>query len=252
MQPASRRLPGVQPVDMADWLQVDDAYAAQMARRAELLKTERDRVLAMQDSAGAAAVELLDLVLAQLPALGFSGDDPVTTPDGRQVAIDRDAPLQTLCHLVQEDFCILQEQGGAHVLTGALLCFPASWSLHEKMGHPLLDIHAPVENYDAGMNARVERIFSSARAGRPMMRANALIYADPELFHPHRHSDLQREASRGGYVRSERQSILRLPRSNAVVFSIHTYQIFEENLTPAQRDGLKAHPIEPAYAEVKR
>lgn len=254
MTPASRRMPGVAPVDMADWLQVDDAYAAQMARRIDLLATQRDRVFAMQGSAQDPACELLDTVLERLPGLGFLGPDAVsrdtvTTPDGRKVKIDRDAPMQTLCHLVQEDFCILQQQGAQHMLTGALLCFPASWSLHEKMGQPLLGIHAPVDSYDDTMNRRVERLFAAARAGQPMMRANALIYADPELFHPHRHSDTAREVQRGGYIRSERQSILRLPRTGAVVFSIHTYQIREADLTQAQRAGLKRHPITPSHPE---
>ena len=34
---ASRKLPGIAPLDPADWLHVDEAFAAQMEERARLL-----------------------------------------------------------------------------------------------------------------------------------------------------------------------------------------------------------------------
>lgn len=241
----SRRLPGVQPVPLEDWLQLDDAYAGQMARRIQLLQKERAQVLAAPADMLVPCRELLDLVLRQLPGLGFDCGQKINCPDGRIVSIDYDAPLETLCHLVQEDFCLLVPEGGAHVLKAAVLCFPASWSLHEKLGHPLLAIHAPVASYGADLNKRVERLFTAAKPGRPLMRANALIYGDAELFHPRRNSDPPRQHGSADFIRSERQTILRLPRSGAVVFSIHTYVVRKEDLTEEQRAGLRRYPIEP-------
>ena len=75
------------------------------------------------------------------------------------------------------------------------------------------------------------------------MRSNALVYADPDLHHPHRGSDKLRDAGQAGFIRSERQCMVRLPETQAVVFSIHTYLVREADLTPEQAVGLLAHPI---------
>ena len=224
------RLPGVVPIEMSDWLQVDDAYAAQMAYRMQILSDRRDRVLMLNDAAIEAADELLEMAEAQLPMLGFvQNGSNWTCPDGRKV--ERAGALETLAKLVQEDFLILDKQNGAHVLMGGVLCFPASWSLAEKFERTLDEIHAPVPEYSA-VAGSVERMFSVLRPGRPLMRMNALRYGDPDLFHPHRGSDILREVGQLGYIRCERQTMLRLPRTGYAVFTIHTYQVPETAVAP--------------------
>ncbi|MBF9046769.1 DUF3445 domain-containing protein [Rhodobacterales bacterium LSUCC0031] len=225
MEPALARLPGVLPLDMADWLEADAVFAGQMALRDGLLADRRDAVYAMTDGAGDASCELLALILTHLgPGYSRKGDE-VERPDGVVVALDADAPLVTAARLVQEDLCLHQRgTAGEHVLTGAVLCFPASWSLAEKIGRPLSAIHGPVPAYDAGLAARVQRLFDGIRPGRPLWRQNALVYGSDQLHHPRTEAAPRREALQAGrYVRSEKQCLLRLPKSDAVVFSIHTY-----------------------------
>ena len=228
----ARSLPGVQPLRLEDWLIRDEAFAGQMAERDRLLRDHPDRVLGLDDNARAAACELLDLVLglAYPEQVNLGRDNPeradrVIRPDGAEVIIDRAQPMATLGRLVQEDLCILQKIDDEHVLTGAVLCFPASWTLSEKFMKPLVGIHVPVASYDAGIAARVQRLFDGVQSGRPLWRFNALWYADPDLHQPRREGNRRQErhATVGNYMRSERQSILRLPVSGAVVFSIHTY-----------------------------
>ena len=215
-----RPLPGIQPLDPDDWLLRDDAFAAQMALRDRLLETRREAVVAMAEEAGDAAQELLDEVLER--AYG-GATDRVVRPDGVTVGIDRDDPMGTLGRLVQEDLCILQKSGDEHMLTAATLCFPASWTLAEKFMKPMLRIHRPVDSYDATMARRVQRLFDGVQPGRPLWRFNAFWYEDPALFHPRREADPRSSGGGGDYLRSERQCILRLPRSRAAIFSIHTY-----------------------------
>ncbi|UWQ47274.1 heme-dependent oxidative N-demethylase family protein [Leisingera aquaemixtae] len=218
-----KKLPGIQPLAPEAWLMADDAYAGQMAERERLLASRRDEVLQLDARAMAAAQELLHMAL---DALDPGAGDTALRPDGVRVPVDWEDPLGTLGRFAQQDFCILQKPDGApeHVLTGAVLCFPASWTLAEKYLQPLTGIHVPVDSYDAGIAARVQRLFDGVQAGRPLWRFNALWYHDPALFQPR--SQLaprdRPHRSRAGYLRSEKQVIMRLPQTRAVVFAIHT------------------------------
>lgn len=237
MDPCLARLPGIQPLDRGDWLRVDDAYAAQMAERVRLIATIPGKVHALLPCAEDPARELAALIATHLPSLGFRREgEGWRCPDGRSVADDPAAPLMTLGRLVQEDLCILQPgPDGSHILTGAILCFPASWTLAQKLGRSLIGIHDPVDDYDDGMARRVQRLFDAIHPERPLWRANALAYADPALYQP-RPEGAPRTPSdaAGGYLRSERQCLLRLPQTGAVVFSIHTYQVARPSLTAEQ------------------
>jgi len=249
LHPATRRLPGIQPLDMGDWLIRDEAFAAQMALRDRLLETRREDVFRALPQARAAAQELLALVLSRLDD-GYRRDaNIITRPDGVSVDLDGDHPLVVAARLVQEDLCLLDQANGEgeHILTGAALCFPASWTLAEKIGHPMTRIHVPVEEYTGNMAARVQRLFDALHVDRPLWRANALLYHDPSLHQPRREND-RRQAPKGQaeYLRSERQSLLRLPNTRAVVFSIHTWVVPWAQLSDAQRAGLDIHPVETA------
>lgn len=245
-EPRLSRLPGVVPLDPAGWLRVDEAYAAQMAERERLLAERPADVLACLPEGRAAADELLELVLAELAARDDFEVAPghVRRPDGVTVAVDAGAPLATVGRLVQGDFCLLAKQGaedGAeHVLVAAVLCFPARWTLAEKIGRPLLRIHRPVASYDPAIGARVQRLFDGVQAGRPMWRANLLSYHDPALFQPRREADPPlRHDGPAGFVRSEFQTIRRLPRSGAVAFGIHTVVVRREDAVTRPGDGAR-------------
>ena len=222
---AARRLPGMQVVDGADWLTIDAAYTAQLSAKAVLLEERKPEVLAALPDTGEALSYLLDEVLHLLAQRDdfVVSDVNVYRPDGISVAIDRTAPLETVSQLIQEDICLLQKKGDAHVLTAALLCFPASWTLSEKLGRPLMAIHTPVPDYDEAMGARVQRLFDGVQVGRPIWRANLLRYADPSLHHPRREAEpRKKDHVDAKYERSERQTIWRLGNTDAVVFAIHT------------------------------
>lgn len=240
MDPRTARLPGVMPMVGDDWLRVDDAFAGQLALRDRLFATVPDRVHALLDDGQGAATELYQSILTRLAHRpGYRvGQASALRPDGIEVPLDRDQPLLTLGRLVQEDLCVLERAGDVHRLTGAALCFPASWSLAEKIGRPLISIHAPVRGYDAEIAARVQRMFDAIRPEQPLWRMNALVYVDPTLHQPRREADPRTDRRGGGFVRSERQCFVRLPQSRAVVFSIHTYVVRIETLSALERAAL--------------
>lgn len=243
--PQARRLPGIAPIAMSDWLWQLDTYAAQMAERERLLEACPDKVHGLLPDAQAAAQELFDIVLEQLAgAAGFDRvGETMRCPDGRIVVLDRSAPLMTLARLVQEDLCVLVKPNGAeeHLLFGAALCFPASWTLAEKLGRPMLAIHIPVETYDAALARRVQRLLDGVQPARPLARCNAFFYDDPALFQPRPESDPRPAGGPDArYFRSERQCLLRLPESGAVAFSIHTIVLRRQDLTQEDFSALSA------------
>lgn len=243
LPPGFPRLPGTGPLDMASWLVVDDAYAAQMAERERLLAERRDEVVALEPGREAVAAEALAMVLAHLagrPEWKVEVAE-VLCPDGRRVVVDRGDPLGTLGRLVAEDICLLEARHGAQVLVGAVLCFPSRWVLAEKMGRAMLRIHAPVESYGAELNARVERMMGALRPGAGLLRANGHFHSDPKLFHPR--SEVAKKAweAEARYFRSERQGLLRMPETGAVLFSIHTTVVEAAALTEEQRARVGGH-----------
>ena len=241
MDPRTARLPGVLPVEGDTWLSMDDAFAAQMALRDRLIADIPQTVLGQLPEGLAASQELYDLVLARLAVTaGYTlAATTATRPDGARIALDRDQPLRTLGRLVQEDLCLMQRREDEHVLTGACLCFPSSWSLSEKLGRPLTGIHRTVRVYEDDLARRVQRLFDVIRPEQPLWRMNALVYANPELHQPGYESAPRTDRLNGEFVRAERQTLLRLPASGAVLFAIHTYVVRLDSLTEAERAGLE-------------
>jgi dimethylamine monooxygenase subunit A len=242
MDPRTNRLPGVVPLEGDEWLRVDDAFAGQMAERDRLIAGQPGVVHALLAEGAAAADELYTRVLLRL------ADQPgyrvapgaVTRPDGVTVPLDRANPLLTLGRLVQEDLCILQARGDEHVLVGAILCFPASWSLAQKIGRPLSGIHIPVASYDDRIRSSVQRMFNAIRVDQPLWRANSLLYDDATLHQPRTEGARRPRPVDKTYVRSERQCLIRLPQTGAVIFTIHTYVVRRSTLTPEAEAAILA------------
>ncbi len=222
LKAARARLPAMQPVQ-GPWLFCDAAYTEQMAERRRLLRHRESDVYQQTQSGRAAARGFLAMALDALPPEFSLTGGHVTCPDGYTVSLDWDDPLWSVGHMLQQDVCILEQHEGVHVLSGAVLCFPASWTLAQKIGKPLIDIHQPVEDYDSEIAKRVQRLFDGVKEGRPLWRANAMRYEDPALFQPRLENDPRPIGSAtASFVRSERQTVLRLPQPNAVAFMIHT------------------------------
>ncbi|KEP71623.1 hypothetical protein DL1_01030 [Thioclava dalianensis] len=248
VHPATRKLPGVVPVTLADWLEIDSAYVGQMGLRRQLLAERAAEVYALDPVASAAADELYALVLPLLPGLGFALEgDTALCPDGQRVALDPGVPLMTLGRLLQEDLLILQSDPfgsghSEHVLTGGVLCFPSGWRLTEKFRRPMMRIHAPIEIYTSELGKRVQRLMDGVQPGRGLMRGTA-SHSDAFLADPRSEYDYVHGTARSQFIRVERQCLIRLPQTRAVVFSIHTQIVRPEALSDEQAEALARFPI---------
>ena len=222
LDPQTARLPGVGRVTIEDWLTQSDTFAAQMAYRRELMATKREAVFQTTPEAEAACAELQDIICAE----------------GGYPKSEMEQPLIDAASHVQEDLCILQKRGDSHVLTAAVMCFPSSWDVRQKMGRSIANIHNPVPEFSAVSNI-VERMLSAIRIEQPLGRANFLIYTDPELHQP-RGEGISKpiDPLAPRYIRVERQTFPRLPKTLAVVFAIHTYIVLESALSPQEHAAL--------------
>lgn len=193
-----------------------------MAYRRELMTSRRDIVFQAIGTAEAACTELRDMIREESECFEYE-DGP---------------PLLEAASNVQEDFCVLQKQGDHHVLTAAVMCFPSSWDVREKIGRSIASIHGPVPEF-SDVSRTVERMLSAIRVEQPLGRANFLIYTDPELHQPRGEGIAKPIAPKAPrYIRVERQTLRRLPQSLAVVFAIHTYIVPESTLSAEEHDLL--------------
>ncbi len=144
-------------------------------------------------------------------------------------------PLNWVGQQVQEDLILLA--GEKAVLVAGQLCFANDWCLDEKLGLPFWQIHAPIIPIVEPMMRASQKFLERLPVGRPVWRLNWSVKVSNQLDMTSRHLPAlkQRLAEQLPYlttdtigdqlyIRIERQTLTRLPRSGAVLFGIHTYQ----------------------------
>lgn len=226
---------GVKPLDPAEWIDVDERLAAQLAEKERLLATEPDLFMALPDTEMAQA-ELLMLLVEHLPArfpdhYRRDGDALRIAPANRTVALDGgEAPLLIAGRLVQEDLLLLRQSNEGWRLVAGFLAFPSSWSLPDKLGRPMHEVHGPVPGFGAGTrpNELIGRMFDNLRPETPLVRWNWSLYGDDVLRHAGETAAGQRRFGTGEragpvFLRVERQTLRRLPVSRDIVFTVRIH-----------------------------
>ena len=222
---------GLKPLAPADWIDVDERLPAYLDEKDRLWRERPDDVFAAEPETFDAQRELLTMLVEHLPArfpaiYRRDGDAMHIAPD-RMVALADAPPLLTAARLVQDDLVLMRRGKTGWRLAAASLCFPSSWSLSEKFGRPIHEVHGPVPGFGGGTrNAElIARMFDNMRAETPMIRWNWSLYGDDRLFHPDTSGPGERrfgDTARAEHVhlRSERQTLRRLPNSGDIVFTI--------------------------------
>lgn len=229
---------GLMALKPADWIEIDSRYSSEIALRKSLLDERRGEVLAALPGSDAACREVLDQLTGFMPErfpdrFERAGNALLNRQNGDRWSVEGDIPdpLDIAGRLVQEDLCILQDVEGELRLTAAVLCFPNRWKLADKLGRPMLEIHAPVPSYAERLGKPVDRFIGMLAPERPVWRLNWSLTDDPALFQPVGHGrhdtdpDITPEnAGTRITLRIERQTLRRLPRTGAVLFTIRTHQ----------------------------
>lgn len=232
MDARTARPPGLSPLDMREWTVRHADFDAQMAYRRQLLAEKPEVVIGALNEGEDPAEELLEMLLAHL-----GEPRPLTLEE-------RFCQLTAIGRLVAEDFCVLvpDAASGEYRLASAVLCFPSRWLLSEKLGRPLTPIHVPVPGYAGDLARRVNRVFEALRPERPLVRVNWSVHPTPELFLPQSETEKSAPFMAGQdtrfFLRTERQTLVRLPRTGAVAFGIKTSVTPVESLAPKVALGL--------------
>lgn len=210
---------GVQPLAPGEWLVVSDLLDAYRAEKAGLIAAKPFEVFAAEDGTEAAQQEALARVAAFCSSrLGF--EIPPCPPG--------EPALQHAARFIEDDLVLMRRGESGWRLAAGSLCFPSSWRLREKFGLPLDMVHGPVPAFGTGTrNANIiARMFDALQPDAPVIRANWSIYPDDALHHPSsegehvRRFDAARPIIAQGFFRSERQTLVKLPVSGDILFTI--------------------------------
>lgn len=146
-------------------------------------------------------------------------------------------PMAMSARLVQDDLALMfeKEDGQYYLLAGAIL-LAGFWRLEDKFGTSLSKIHTSgdVPQFKEKLEKGMMNFFRRIRPEDPVLRNNYFLQVDDDLAWSHSigredspevswNTAEKNRAIEHHYFRSERQSLRRLPRSGAVVFTIRTY-----------------------------
>jgi hypothetical protein len=175
------------------------------------------------------------------------------------------APLDWLGLQVQEDLLLMDGRREGLPLVAGQLCFPSMWSLDEKLGRSMLEVHAPVPGLNAQLGAPIQRLMEGLKAGRSVTRCNwGITVTDRMDLAPwtlrewvHRFEGITaRDAGERCFLRLERQTLTLLPRTGAILFTIHTYRapVAREVEDPERRRRLAnvLRTVPPDVSDYKR
>ncbi len=165
-------------------------------------------------------------------------------PEGVQLAPEAAAPGAELAAMLgladglpqaaaahHEDMCLLTRRTGEQVyrLVGAAVAWPSDWHPAQKLGLPLTALHAPIQGYAEQLASGVDHFMDRLEAGKVFGRCNWFIAptdekrwvaGPPEQAFAHVGPENAGEAL---FVRSERQTLRRLPETRAILFAIGVY-----------------------------
>lgn len=204
---------GLRPIPPEAWFEGGEADPA--ARKDLLFHQHPTAVWAEQPGSRTAQAEARELIAAALER---------TIPDeGR-------APLLAAARCIADDLCLMEKRDGLWRLTALSLCAGSFFTASEVIGRSLSELHRPVTGFEARLLGRVTRVFDGLRDGLVLERRNWSLVSSPDLFAPDpapmRAAIPDIDPARAAeilHVRVERQTLRRLPRTGAVIFTIRVW-----------------------------
>lgn len=214
---------GLHPLPMSDWLTVDADFGTFYQHKKSLGDSKPENVFQALPSSVAATKEFSEFLLTHLLSQHsanylLEGQRLIFSP----AEIEFDITARDLWNSslwIQEDICLMEELNGEYILSAASLCSPTDWYLEEKIGQSVDRIHDPVPGYEVELGKRVNRLLKGLKSNKPVMRYNWSVQHNNELYW----RDDSAAEEDGLFWRVERQTLLRLPKTGAIVFGIRIF-----------------------------
>ena len=223
---------GLQQLDPDRWIEPDANLADQLAEKQQILDQYGDLAFRAEPGTEAAQQEVLDALADYLP----EHHPALYRRDGERMQVasktvnlgdDGTAALQRAGLLVQDDLVIMRKGDAGWRIAAAFLAFPSSWSLAEKFGKVMGEVHAPVPDFQAGSRnaGLIERMFDNLSPDRFVVRWNWSVNWRHALYHPLPASNHERTVApaEDAIIRVERQTLRKLPLSGDILFTIRIY-----------------------------
>ncbi|MBM7570190.1 heme-dependent oxidative N-demethylase family protein [Aquibacillus albus] len=143
-------------------------------------------------------------------------------------------PLDFIGRHMQEDLVIVSERDQDLYMDAGQLCFPANWSLVFDLGMTFTEWHSPVPVFSDKLAAKVRDFLMRMEAGKPWTRYNWTLTVehilptfaeDFDQWAPKKEKITKENIGDLVHLRVEDQRLFRLPKSNSILFSIHTHLI---------------------------
>ncbi|HAQ34402.1 MAG: hypothetical protein CMF74_00535 [Maricaulis sp.] len=164
-----------------------------------------------------------------------------------QQAPRRDEPdLIRAGRLVSDDLVVMQQLEAGWTATALLLAQPTFFSLEDSFDRELFALHTPVPGGVPGLATKIAKVFDRMPAGGVFERFNWTVQIGHERWWPHGSAmreqlDTQspEDAARQLYLRVERQTLVRLEETGAVLFCIRICldPLAEALADPADREA---------------
>jgi hypothetical protein len=249
-------------------LDVDEHYVAECREREICLATTSDRYLALPHMMPA-QWDCLELIMHSLARdypehfrLFRDGtrwrwvnrplEIETTFAFGNRATLPYE-PLEYITRQVQGDWCVLDQRDGTLWMDAGMVTTQADWSLNFDLGMNFIEWHGPVPlAHDLGVFDRALKFLLNLQPGHPVRRLNWTMTVHPRqdtspeqypFWGPDRASVTAENAGDLVHLRVELQALWRLPRSNAIVFSIRCYLISLEELVTIPKWGRRLHRV---------
>lgn len=156
--------------------------------------------------------------------------------------MDVSGGLEGAARSVWEDICLLSADadGEPYRLIGAAVAFPTDWHPADKLGQPLIGLHKPIHGYADQLASGVDHFMAKLKPGRIFGRCNWFVSPTSALRWIDTESPAQTfahvtpdNAGETLFVRSERQTLRRLPETGVIVFTIGVYVTALGQLSPS-------------------
>lgn len=157
-------------------------------------------------------------------------------------------PLNFIGRHVQEDLIFMGHRDDDLFLDAGQLCFPSNWSLAFKLGMSFTEIHQPIPQFNENsLDNRILQFLKNIEIGNPWTRKNWSLMAGNNLdthlesFDQWGKERLKVNKDNVGelvHLRVEVQNLFRLPKSNGILFTIHSHLLSLEKFV-SKREWLE-------------